>query len=125
MNQTHEAYAEHAQTAALHWQTLCERQDLVANSGVVAWFNDRQVALFYLPGQEQALYAMDNRDPKSGANVIGRGLLGKLGDDLVIASPLYKQHFRLHDGSCLEYPEQKLEVWPVRLNGEWVEIAAR
>ncbi|KQQ59934.1 nitrite reductase small subunit [Pseudomonas sp. Leaf127] len=124
MNQTHEAYAQHAQTAALHWQTLCERQDLVANSGVVAWFNDRQVALFYLPGQEQALYAMDNRDPKSGANVIGRGLLGKLGDDLVIASPLYKQHFRLHDGSCLEYPEQKLEVWPVRLNGEWVEIAA-
>lgn len=125
MSQTHEAYAQHAQTAALHWQTLCERQDLVANSGVVAWFNDRQVALFYLPGQEQALYAMDNRDPKSGANVIGRGLLGKLGDDLVIASPLYKQHFRLHDGSCLEYPEQKLEVWPVRLNGEWVEIAAR
>ncbi len=124
MNQIHEAYAQHAQTAALHWQTLCERQDLVANSGVVAWFNDRQVALFYLPGQEQALYAMDNRDPKSGANVIGRGLLGKLGDDLVIASPLYKQHFRLHDGSCLEYPEQKLEVWPVRLNGEWVEIAA-
>ena len=43
---------------------------------------------------------------------------------LVIASPLYKQHFRLHDGSCLEYPEQKLDVWPVRLNGDWVEIAA-
>lgn len=126
MSQTHVAFAEQPQAAAApqQWQTLCERHDLVANSGVVAWFNDRQVALFYLPGNEQPLYAVANRDPKSGANVIGRGLLGKLGGDLVIASPLYKQHFRLHDGSCLEYPEQKLDVWPVRLNGDWVEIAA-
>ncbi|MCO8161267.1 nitrite reductase small subunit NirD [Pseudomonas sp. 21LCFQ010] len=123
MSQTNVAFAERPQaTATLHWHNLCQHQDLVANSGVVAWVNDCQVALFYLPGNEQPLYAVGNRDPKSGANVIGRGLLGKLGDDLVIASPLYKQHFRLQDGSCLEYPEQRLDVWPVRINGSQVEI---
>lgn len=123
MSPTNVALAErpHAATA-VHWQNLCQHQDLVANSGVVAWVNDCQVALFYLPDNEQQLFALGNRDPKSGANVIGRGLLGKLGNDLVIASPLYKQHFRLADGSCLEYPEQRLDVWPVRLNGSNVEI---
>lgn len=123
MSQNNVVLAERPHTAAdVHWQNLCQHQDLVANSGVVAWVNDCQVALFYLPDTEQQLYAVGNRDPKSGANVIGRGLLGKLGDDLVIASPLYKQHFRLTDGSCLEYPEQRLDVWPVRLNGNQVEI---
>ncbi|HAO74750.1 MAG TPA: nitrite reductase (NAD(P)H) small subunit, partial [Pseudomonas sp.] len=55
---------------------------------------------------------------------IGRGIVGSLKGELVIASPLYKQHFRLADGSCLEYPEQRLQVWPVRLIGDEVQIAA-
>ncbi len=106
------------------WRALCSRHDLVANSGVVAWLDGVQVALFHLPAGEHGdkVYAIDNRDPQSGANVIGRGLLGQLKGDLVIASPLYKQHFRLEDGSCLEYPQQSLRVWPARLNGEAVEI---
>ena len=108
----------------VQWRALCSRADLVANSGVVAWVDGSQVALFYLPGEvsDKQLYAMDNRDPKSGANVIGRGIVGSLAGDLVIAAPLYKQHYRLEDGSCLEYPEQQLRTWPVRLQGERVEI---
>jgi nitrite reductase (NADH) small subunit len=113
------------QQAALQWQALCSREDLVANSGVVAWVDGAQVALFYLPNEasDQQLYAIDNRDPKSGANVIGRGIVGQLAGDLVIAAPLYKQHFRLQDGTCLEYPEQQLRTWPVRINGDAIEIA--
>ncbi|QXH92383.1 nitrite reductase small subunit NirD [Pseudomonas ogarae] len=107
----------------LQWRALCSRDDLVPNSGVVAWHDGSQVALLYLPEhQDKPLYAIDNRDPKSGANVIGRGLLGSIKGDLVIASPMYKQHFRLEDGHCLEYPEQSLRVWAVRLNGDVVEI---
>jgi nitrite reductase (NADH) small subunit len=110
---------------SVSWRALCSRNDLVANSGVVAWFDGQQVALFHLPdtGTGEQVFAVANKDPKSGANVIGRGLIGQLKGDLVIASPLYKQHFRLADGSCLEYPEQSLQVWPVRLNGDAVEIA--
>ncbi|WP_434776014.1 nitrite reductase small subunit NirD [Pseudomonas oryzihabitans] len=105
------------------WQPLCSLADLVPQSGVVALHEGEQVALFYLPDTEQKVFAVGNRDPKSGANVIGRGIVGQLGQDLVIASPLYKQHFRLADGGCLEYPEQALPTWAVRLNGERVEIA--
>ena len=106
-----------------NWQPLCSTADLVANSGVVALLEGQQVALFYLPESEQQVFAIGNCDPKSGANVIGRGIVGHLQGELVIASPLYKQHYRLRDGSCLEYPELNLPVWPVRLNGEQVEVA--
>ena len=104
------------------WKTVCRRGDLVANSGVVSLLDGVQVALFYLPEGEQ-LYAVENRDPQSGANVIGRGIVGNLAGDLVIAAPMYKQHFRLQDGTCLENPKQALKVWPVRFNGDVVEVA--
>ncbi|KTT25058.1 nitrite reductase [Pseudomonas oryzihabitans] len=118
MTQTNTARAPQAA-----WQPLCSLADLVPQSGVVALHQGEQVALFYLPDTEQKVFAVGNRDPKSGANVIGRGIVGHLGGELVIASPLYKQHFRLSDGGCLEYPEQALPTWAVRLNGEQVEIA--
>ncbi|WP_459615469.1 nitrite reductase small subunit NirD [Bordetella sp. 2513F-2] len=108
---------------ALAWRLVCSRLDLVANSGVVALVDGVQVALFYLPQEAaQPLHAIENRDPRSGANVIGRGIVGHLGGSLVVASPLYKQHFRLEDGVCVEYPDQRLRTWPARLNGDAVEI---
>jgi len=109
-----------------HWHTLCHRQDLVANSGVVAWFVGAQIALFHLPqgGSGGQVYAIHNRDPQSGANVIGRGMVGRIKDAAVVASPLYKQHYRLEDGQCLEQPDQALQVWPARLRGDRVEIYA-
>lgn len=106
------------------WKPACTRRDLVAQSGVVALIDGCQVAVFYLPDADgPTLYAIDNRDPKSGANVIGRGIVGHLGGELVVASPLYKQHFRLRDGRCVEYPDQSLRAWPARFNGDAVEVA--
>ena len=106
------------------WRAVCAREDLVLNSGVVALVGHAQVALFYVAsiGGAQQLFAVDNRDPATGVNVIGRGLIGSLGGDLVIASPLYKQHYRLEDGTCLEDGTLRLNTWPVRLVGDVVEI---
>ncbi|HTN29756.1 MAG TPA: nitrite reductase small subunit NirD [Pseudomonas sp.] len=112
-------YAPLQSATTLQWRALCSRQDLVAQSGVVAWLDGTQVALFQL-GEE--VFAIENRDPKSGANVIGRGIVGSLKGQTVVAAPLYKQHFRLTDGLCLEDPQQCLRVWPARLNGDAVEI---
>ncbi|WPP01650.1 nitrite reductase small subunit NirD [Pseudomonas sp. HR96] len=107
------------------WQVVCNRADLVANSGVVAWLQGRQIALFYVPqgSDGEQVFALDNCDPQSGANVIGRGLLGSLNGRRVVASPLYKQHFCLQDGTCLESAEQRLQVWPARIRGDSVELA--
>jgi len=120
---------------------LCGRADLVAGSGVVAWHAGHQIAIFYLPCRPETadrtdgadepsrqpeavaeLYALDNHDPFSGANVIGRGIVGDLGGELVVASPIYKQHFRLRDGQCLEDPERRLRHWSVALDGDDVVL---
>ena len=109
---------------AMTWQAVCERSDLIADSGVVVWLDGDQIALFYLPeaGEGRVLYAIDNHDPRSGANVLGRGIVGYLQGELVAAAPLYKQHYCFSDGRCLEAPDQHVRVWPVRLNGDRVEI---
>ena len=63
------------------WRAVCAREDLVLNSGVVALVGTAQVALFFVAsiGGAAQLFAVDNRDPVTGVNVIGRGLIGSLG----------------------------------------------
>lgn len=110
------------------WTDLCAQADLVARSGVVAWHDGSQVALFYLPesGTDAAhVYAIDNHDPFSNANVIGRGLMGDLKGQRIVASPLYKQHFRLEDGQCLEDSSIRLRTWDTRLRDGKVQIRAK
>jgi nitrite reductase (NADH) small subunit len=68
-------------------------------------------------------YAIDNVDPKSGASVLSRGLVGNLGEHVVVASPLYKNHFDLATGACLEAPEYSVRAHSVRVEDERVLVA--
>ncbi|WP_428820313.1 nitrite reductase small subunit NirD [Microbulbifer sp. MCCC 1A16149] len=104
------------------WLQVCKRSDLVANSGVCALVGDRQIALFFLPDQEPQLYAIDNWDPIANAGVIGRGIVAEIDGALTVASPLYKQHYRLTDGQCLEEEDIKLDSFPVAFEGDDVLI---
>jgi nitrite reductase (NADH) small subunit len=104
------------------WKVLCKSDDLVPLSGIAARVNDAQIALFYVPGLEEEVFALCNHDPVSKANVIARGIIGDVKGDAVVASPLYKQHYSLKTGHCLEDTNIQLRTWPARLNGEQVEI---
>lgn len=106
-----------------HWQALCARDDLMPGSGVCALVGEEQVALFYLPGEEQQVYAVSNRDPIGDANVLSRGVVGDINGRLVVASPLYKQHYDLLTGACLEQEDVKIAVYRVRLDGDTVLVA--
>ena len=103
---------------------LCKLNDLVAGGGMAALVNGHQIALFYLPNENPCLYAIDNFDPLGGANVLSRGIVGDIGGELVVASPLYKQHFSLLTGQCLEDKEASVHAWPVLLDGDTVMIEA-
>lgn len=105
------------------WIDVCAVQDLPHNAGVAARVAGRQVAIFYLPAETPSVYALDNWDPLGEAAVLARGIVGDLGGQLVVASPLYKQHFRLADGQCLEDPAVRVASHPVRLDGERVSVA--
>ncbi|WOX04684.1 nitrite reductase small subunit NirD [Microbulbifer pacificus] len=104
------------------WLHVCKRSDLVANSGVCALVGGRQIALFFLPDQEPQLYAIDNWDPIADVGVISRGIVAEIGGELTVASPLYKQHYRLTDGQCLEKAEYKLVTYPIAFEGDDVLI---
>ncbi|TBR41776.1 nitrite reductase small subunit NirD [Marinomonas agarivorans] len=107
----------------MQWQTVCKQEDLIPDVGVAAIFEEQQVAIFYLPKTEQKVFALGNWDPCSKANVLSRGLLGNLGNKLVVASPLYKQHFDLQTGQCLE-ENVSVPCWAARLVDGKVELAS-
>ena len=48
---------------------------------------------------------------------------GSLGERIVVASPIYKQHFDLESGECLEAPHHSVASYPARLEGGKVWIA--
>jgi nitrite reductase (NADH) large subunit len=101
------------------WTSICELDELWPNIGVCALVNGRQIAVFRIG---DAFYALDNHDPASGANVLSRGIVGDLKGEYVVASPLYKHHYSLLTGRCLEDSEKSVNVYPVRaLDGRvWV-----
>ena len=108
-------------TASLQWNAVCTVKDILPNTGVCALLEGRHVAVFRV-GETQ-FFAIDNVDPKSGASVLARGLVGSLGDRVVVASPLYKNHFDLATGECLEAPEQSVQAHAVRSQAGRVFVA--
>lgn len=104
------------------WQTICRVDDLQPNSGVCALVKGAQVAIFYLPKQA-AIYALNNFDPFGKANVLSRGVIGDLNGQPVVASPLYKQHFNLETGVCLEDAAVRIPAYPVRILNGCVEVS--
>lgn len=104
------------------WATVCPLEDIVPNSGVCALIGGRQVAVFRI--SDDRVYALSNYDPFSNANVLSRGIVGDFKGELVVASPVYKQHFSLTTGQCIEDPVVKIEAFPVRINNAVVQVAA-
>lgn len=105
------------------WRTICALDEILPDTGVAALIDGQQVAIFRV-GESEELHAVSNHDPFSGANVLARGLIGDLGGVLVVASPVYKQHFSLENGVCLENPEVSIPVYPVRVFNGAVQLAA-
>ncbi|MEV5975800.1 nitrite reductase small subunit NirD [Streptomyces sp. NPDC052114] len=96
------------------WFAVCERARLTPGRGLAALLPDgRQAALFL--DREGRAYAIDNRDPFTGAAVLSRGLLGSADGRPFVASPLLKQRFDLATGRCLDDDEVTVAVHPVRI----------
>ncbi|MET0356966.1 MAG: nitrite reductase small subunit NirD [Cellvibrio sp.] len=103
------------------WISVCEYHDLLPDTGLCALVNKKQVALFNSRRLNE-VFAVSNFDPIGEANVLSRGILGSIGDEIVVASPLYKQHFNLRTGECLEKPEYNIAVYPVRVEDGLVQV---
>ncbi len=114
------------------FRRACRIEDILPGTGVCALLAGRQVALFRVPArggggskdEAEQIFALSNHDPASRANVLSRGLVGDLNGELVVASPVYKHHYGLRTGHCLEDEALSVATWPVRLaDGQvWVQV---
>jgi len=104
------------------YQKICSLNDLIPELGVSALINGEQVAIFRL--KDNRVYAIANYDPFSQANVLSRGLTCQIKGTTCVASPIYKQHFDLLTGQCLEDDTVSIKIYPVKIEGEAVLVAA-
>lgn len=96
---------------------------LAIERGVAAFVEGAAVAVFRLGTDD--VVAVDHVDPTSGAPVIARGLVGSVGDRVVVVSPLHKQRFDLRTGECLEDASVgPLRTYPVSIVDDTVWIGS-
>jgi assimilatory nitrate reductase catalytic subunit len=102
---------------------VCPLEAIVPNAGVAALVDGEQVAVFRL--EDDSIHAVGNRDPFSRANVLSRGIVGDLKGALVVASPVYKQHFNLQTGHCVEDASARIPVYAARVEEGWIVVEPR
>jgi nitrite reductase (NADH) small subunit len=104
------------------WFDVCGFDDLQPDSGICALVQGQQIAVFYC-ASSQKVYALSNFDPFGQANVLSRGLMGDINGQAVVASPLYKQHFNLLTGQCLEDADVRIPAYAAQIFNGRVQIS--
>lgn len=101
------------------WQEICGLDEIPEQAGIGARLGRKPIALFRFG---TSVYALDDQEPGSDANVLSRGILGDAAGEPVVISPLYKQRIRLRDGCQVDNGEPAVRAWPVKIeNGKvWV-----
>lgn len=102
---------------------VCGLNDINLDTGVCALVNDQQVAIFR-PASSQQVFAINNYDPIGKASVLSRGLISDVKGKLTVASPLYKQHFCLASGECLEDDTIQVSSYQTKIINDrvWISV---
>lgn len=122
MSSVKKAETPHSNAQKLTTVIACRQSDLVENSGITALVDGQQIALFYITKPEIAVYAIGNHDPFSKTNILSRGILCEIEGRLSVASPMYKQHFDLITGECIEDNSISVPVYPAKIVVEHVQL---
>jgi NAD(P)H-dependent nitrite reductase small subunit len=107
---------------AASWHSVCALQDILPESGAAALIDGEEVAVFRV---RDAVFAIGNRDPASDANVLARGIVGDIDGEIVVASPIYKQHFSLITGRCLEEPRFSVAAYMAEVRNEQIWVRTK
>lgn len=115
------SFVTSADTPADEWTAVCALDRLQPERGVAALIGGQEVAVFRT--YDDTLFAIGNRDPLAGAQVMARGIVGTRGQTPTVASPLHKQVYDLRTGECLDVPGVRVPTYPVRCADGVVEVA--
>ncbi|MGO9992541.1 MAG: nitrite reductase small subunit NirD [Steroidobacteraceae bacterium] len=104
------------------WHAVCALEAILPESGAAALVDGKEVAVFRV---RDAVFAIGNYDPASDANVLSRGIVGDIGGEIVVASPIYKQHFSLITGRCLEEPRFAVPAYMAEVRNGRIWVRAK
>lgn len=102
------------------WVDVIAETDLPTEIGVPALVGHTPVAVFRT--HDGSVHALSNLDPKTGASVMARGIVGSRGDVPTVASPLYKNVFDLRTGRCLDDDSLALARFEARVRDGVVQV---
>ena len=111
-----------ASVSPSEWVPVCPLALIPPEAGVCAWVNGVAVAIFRVG---DAVHAIGDRDPFTGASVLSRGIVGDRGGVLKVSSPLHKQSFAVDTGECLDDPSVRVPVFACRVVDGVVEVRSR
>lgn len=91
-----------------------DRSGFTDGEANVVKIRDQRIAVFHIDGR---YFAINNRCPHAGA-ALGRGEI----DGTSVECPLHRWKFDLETGECPQSPGTIAATFPVRVNGDTVEV---
>ncbi len=91
------------------------------NGGACVKYKDMQIAVFNFSRRNE-WYACQNLCPHKMQMALSRGMIGTLNDEPKVACPFHKKNFSLTSGACLNAEEERIAVYPVKVEDGFVYI---
>jgi nitrite reductase (NADH) small subunit/3-phenylpropionate/trans-cinnamate dioxygenase ferredoxin subunit len=96
------------------YQTVCKVEEIIEGEGKTVQVGTKLISVFLELGQ---YFAIDDTCPHMGASLSG-GYLEKG----IVTCPWHAWRFRLCDGAWADNPRIKIGWYPVRVNGNEVQV---
>jgi nitrite reductase (NADH) small subunit len=98
-----------------NFTTVCRLGELTEGEGKTVIVAGKEVAVFRCGGD---VFAIDDMCPHMGASLAGGHV-----ENGVVTCPWHAWRFRLNDGTWADNPRIKIGSYPVRVEGDEVQVA--
>lgn len=96
------------------FHTVCKTHELKEGEGKTVSVQGKLIALFRVGGEH---FAIDDCCPHMGASLAGGYVEGN-----IVTCPWHAWRFRVTDGTWADNPRIKIGCYPVRIDGEDVQV---
>jgi len=103
------------------WFKAARVSDFPENGGACVKYKDLQIAVFNFSRRNE-WYACQNLCPHKMQMVLSRGMIGSTEGNPKIACPFHKRTFSLRNGECLNSEEERISVFPVKVEDGFIYI---
>lgn len=103
------------------WIRVGSVSDFPRDGGMAVRCGELEIAVFRFESRGE-WYACQNTCPHRREAVLARGIIGDQQGIPKVACPMHKKTFSLESGECLSGDDYRVEVFPVRVDGENVLV---